>query len=1130
MASSYITDIQLDYQTGTNNKTFYVTWQCEKASDTENYTVRWYYYTGDEDDDDHSKIWFLSAENTTELRQNTWSYPENAKVIRCQIKANAKKDSKNNPKFTSSWTPQQDKEHTWRVLESSSATIDGTIIDMFLGIQTDTDRTFYVTWEGARVSLDEVENYTVKWCYDTGDRVWFVGQESTANVEDKVATWTPPDNAKQIKVNVKTNAKTHSVGGEDVPYFVGTWSKDIKYTLKAPDPPKYEISEILVGIQTGTESDLYASWKCAKTSQTENYSVVWKYATRDDKVGGGWLFFDGEESDVSNCQAVWAPPENAVKVSFRVRANPKTHFVNGVEVPYYETDWSEPAFFVLVPDPPKDYLISDVTIGIQSGTTNTYYTYWTCAKPSSQVENYTVKWCYSTGNGVWFTGNQSEVDEKVSTYSPPDNAQKIKFNVRANPKTYFSNGRETTYFVGKWSSQLDYKIVERPLPEVPPTPTVTITGFKLTAEVNLSDEDTEYVEFQVVKNNSTIIDTSAVKVQTLHAAMSTKVAAGGEYKVRCRGINYYSGIDYWNTESLGVTRKSDTLSKDTEYSDWSDYSENIGTQPVGTTITNIKTLWSTMGVQVDWDSVSGAESYEIQYAVNPMYFGSNESEVSSVTVNHPVTHTEILGLETGINWAFRIRVTNSNGSSGWSTSKRFILGLSPAAPTTWSETTSVVVGDPARLFWVHNSQDGSSQTVAQLELVINGHTSTVSLTTETNYSFATSNYSQGATLKWRVRTKGITDTYSPWSAQRVVTLYAPPVLEMSSPSSDTLNRFPINVTATATPNSQTAISYYLEIISLNSYSREDYAGRQITIKSGSQIYQKYFNAPSTNPNSFSATISVGDVYLENERNYLLRLTVGMSSGLTATARNRFKVSWNEIEYIPNAEVNVDPKTLRATIRPYCRNKRNELVPNITLSVYRREYDGSFVELATDLDNTQQVYITDPHPALDYARYRIVVTQNVTGRISYTDLPGFPVNEPSIVIQWDEEWSYYNIDNEDEMQEPTWSGSMVKLPYNVDIQDSYSPDVNFVNYIGRGHPVSYYGTHHGVTATWNTTIPADDDETLYSLRRLAMYQGDVYVREPSGVGYWAQVGVSFNKNHLETTIPVTLSVTRVEGGT
>ena len=107
--------------------------------------------------------------------------------------------------------------------------------------------------------------------------------------------------------------------------------------------------------------------------------------------------------------------------------------------------------------------------------------------------------------------------------------------------------------------------------------------------------------------------------------------------------------------------------------------------------------------------------------------------------------------------------------------------------------------------------------------------------------------------------------------------------------------------------------------------------------------------------------------------------------------------------------------------------------------------------------------------------------------------------------------------------------MLRLPYNVDVSNNNSPDVELVEYVGRKHPVSYYGTQLGETATWNVEVIKDDKETLYALRRLAIWMGDVYVREPSGSGYWANITVSFSQKHCELTIPVTINITRVEGG-
>jgi hypothetical protein len=216
---------------------------------------------------------------------------------------------------------------------------------------------------------------------------------------------------------------------------------------------------------------------------------------------------------------------------------------------------------------------------------------------------------------------------------------------------------------------------------------------------------------------------------------------------------------------------------------------------------------------------------------------------------------------------------------------------------------------------------------------------------------------------------------------------------------------------------------------------------------------------------------------------------------------------------------------------YCEVESEEaiMVEGVTLSVYRREYDGTFTEIATGLVNSKNTYVTDPHPALDYARYRIVAITDSTGAVSFYDVPGYPVNESAIILQWDESWSTFYTEEESTMEQPPWAGSLLKLPYNVDVSDKRDLDVSLVNYIGRKHPVSYYGTHIGETATWNTDIVKSDEETLYALRRLSIWAGDVYVREPSGSGYWANVGVSFSQKHNNLTIPVSLDITRVEGG-
>lgn len=205
-----------------------------------------------------------------------------------------------------------------------------------------------------------------------------------------------------------------------------------------------------------------------------------------------------------------------------------------------------------------------------------------------------------------------------------------------------------------------------------------------------------------------------------------------------------------------------------------------------------------------------------------------------------------------------------------------------------------------------------------------------------------------------------------------------------------------------------------------------------------------------------------------------------------------------------------------------------LVENITLSVYRREYDGSYKEITTGIPNNNTA-VTDPHPALDYARYRFTAKDTKTGALSFWDMAGFPVNGSAVVLQWDEVWSTFDTGNSVDVEGPSWNGSLLRLPYNIKVTDKRNPEVTLVEYAGRKHPVSYYGTQVGETSQWSVEIPKDDKDTIYALRRLSLWAGDVYVREPSGMGYWANVSVSFNQSYNDVKIPVSLDITRVEGG-
>ena len=755
--------------------------------------------------------------------------------------------------------------------------------------------------------------------------------------------------------------------------------------------------------------------------------------------------------------------------------------------------------------------------GLQTGTNRTVYATWDWAE--EHTKGYNVRWYYDAGDSnrsgtIWFVGSDTEVTKKQDRYNAPSNAKRVRFVVKPVSETYKSNDQEVVYWTANWSTEKIYNFSSN-VPTKPSAPSVTLDKYTLTATLDNVDTDATIVQFQVLKDNSTIFATGQATVESdyNYVQYSCYVDAGSEYKVRCRGV------------------------RNSLYSEWSEYSDKVSTIPA--TPSGFKECYAKTetSVYLKWEAISTAESYDIEYTTKKEYFDSSDQTTTISGIES--TRYEKTGLENGDTYFFRLRAVNSSGKSPWSEISSVVVGKKPGAPTTWSSTTTVLVGEQLTLYWVHNSEDGSSQVSAELELYANGekelHTIRNSTDEDTkdktsSYTVDTSVYTEGTKLQWRVRTSGVTNEYGDWSVQRTVDVYAPPTLTLTMTDSsgqtfDMLKSLPIRIQGSAGPSTQRAIGYHLTITSTSSYETVDQLGKTKIVSRGEELYSRYFD----NSNELSVTLTAGDLSLENNEMYKVTCVVSMNSGRTAESSLYFTVAWDDSNYWINCRIFIDKDSYVAAIQPYCKDKNGSITDDVTLSVYRREFDGKFTEIASEVANARNMFVSDPHPSLDYARYRIVATSKTTGNVEYYDVPAYPVGGKAAIIQWDESWSDLDYTTEDVIASPSWAGSMLKLPYNIDVSDNINPDVELVEYIGREHPVSYHGTQIGSKSTWNMDVPAYDKETIYALRRLQKWMGNVYVREPSGSGYWATVTVSFSIKHCEVVIPVTLNITRVEGG-
>lgn len=825
------------------------------------------------------------------------------------------------------------------------------------------------------------------------------------------------------------------------------------------------------------------------------------------------------------------------------------------------------------------------------------------------VDHYKIKEMYDTGNGQWRITETTSTLKQIE-YSPDVSAKKVRIQVKPIAK---KNNKDKYYWSDTEWTTFDYDYSNNP-PGALPVPTFEINSnnkisVNFSSIEDLSSINATSIEIWIYQDDSFKYNTAVIPITEFHAdvgraSYECNVEPGHRYRITYRSVR--------DKDSEGKALDEPV------YGGWADMLDNIYAKPLPPTeITSIRTEklmdhgTPKYAILIEWVEEQSAKTYVVQYSKYESFIDYEEYQTEEGTG----PKATIQDLELGYTYYFRVCSVNDQGrSDSYTEAKSISIGSVPSAPTTYSNTTKGIVGEDIKLYWVHNSTDGSYESSANLQLTISdlAHPElqpTVMIIPIPNdrpeeekdkpgiYIINTNDpqwatVGDGFSIKWKVQTFGVTSEPSEWSIEREVTVYTKPsltinLLDSESQSSEDVHSFPFYISVLATPSSQIPISYYIEIISNDSYETVDDIGKNKIVSQGDKIYQKYYD-PQDNPWRFMLEMTPGNIDLEPDKEYTLNVTVAMDSGLSATESLIFNAYFEDFYYDVYADVIINKETLDAAIHPYCYKydlvneyyslleeepenwesnyiyyfikdgneyiqidtemypavpefiantfyelvsiKDKTLVDNCTLIVYRHEYDGEFTEIARNIANVDGLYVTDPHPSLDYARYRIVAKLNDTGSISYGDVKPVKVGEPYLVIQWAEKWDQFMTDDDGSgMVETPWAGSMLKLPYNIDLSENRNIDLNLVEYIGRKRPVSYYGTQLREGATLNSVIPKDDKETLYTVRRLSIWTGDVYMREPSGVGYWAAISVSYDMTHDDLTIPISITVRRVEGG-
>ena len=342
--------------------------------------------------------------------------------------------------------------------------------------------------------------------------------------------------------------------------------------------------------------------------------------------------------------------------------------------------------------------------------------YATWSWPYDHIDHFEVKWEYNMGaainddgNVVWIVGNSGTTTEKTSTYSIPSDARAVRFKVKPVAQTHEVNKVQVAYWNADWSVEKTYwNTPEEERIQVPDVPTVSIDKYTITAKIGGKELNTNRVQFELWAPGY-YLDTSysrktVMLLQDNAASCTFNIVPGYIYKVRCRSLN-------------GDLAANSPIIEDW-CSDWSDFSEEIKSAPAASGGITTCRAESETSVYLVWSAATGAKTYEIEYSPNKDYFDRTDQTTKQSGIEN--SYYLVVGLETGQEYFFRVRAVNDQGESAWSGVVSVVIGKSPAAPTTWSSTTTLISGEKLMLYWVHNSADSSSQTYAELEIIING--------------------------------------------------------------------------------------------------------------------------------------------------------------------------------------------------------------------------------------------------------------------------------------------------------------------------------------------------------------------------------------------------------------------------
>jgi hypothetical protein len=269
---------------------------------------------------------------------------------------------------------------------------------------------------------------------------------------------------------------------------------------------------------------------------------------------------------------------------------------------------------------------------------------------------------------------------------------------------------------------------------------------------------------------------------------------------------------------------------------------------------------------------------------------------------------------------------------------------------------------------------------------------------------------------------------------------------------------------------------------------------------------------TTNNTSFFS-LSADDLvgYLDDGAKYNLVCTVIDEYGQTASVEIPFVVAWKHQAGKPSATVKMDEYQRIAIITPIA---PENVAPGDVCDIYRISADKP--ELVVKGAKFGTAYV-DPYPAFgDFCGHRIV-TRTANGDY---------ITESNKLA-----WFRSDQDIGDILEESVMlidvNGEQIELPYNIELQNSWTKDFKRTTYLGGS-----------VQGDWNPAVTrdisantilvrGDDIDSQISMRGLAGYAGPAHIRTPDGSSLTCDVQVRESASYKDMRVSYSLAIKVVD---